>query len=245
MPDLGPLVGALGQLVMPLLGKALGSFVRTIAVSVAATPLLAALCAVVAANGSWVRGVLGALVGIVAGGIAGVMLAGKRAIFSALMEGLGRLGLGNRAVGLVFDGLLKVNEEEVHGDRGVQPARLAERVPLADAENRLSMVVQRLCNASDEGRGIRAWLRRKIQQRLLGLVEQVTLSRFREQGAQAGGVDLIKVRDELSALADRKVSELAQGAIGRTTRMVLGLTVLGSVAVALLIRASERLLTAP
>jgi hypothetical protein len=46
------------------------------------------------------------------------------------------------------------------------------------------------------------WLRRRIQALLLQGVRKYTLARFREEDAQYGGVDLLKVKEELEQSVD-------------------------------------------
>ena len=236
MGDLGPLFQGLAELLKPLLGEGLKSFFRTVAVGVAASPLLAALCAWIAAGGSFWRGLVAALVALGCSGVAMVFLAGHRAAWRMLAVGLGKLELGRRALGVVFERLLQLGGDGEHGERGVGVARAAERVPLAEAERRLSQAVTGLVRATGDGRGVRAWLRRSLQRKLLELVQRVTLARFREEGAKAGGVDLLKVRDELSARIDRLLSEQVRSALNRMTALaLLGVTV-ASVAVAFALR---------
>ena len=140
----------------------------------------------------------------------------KRAVTAALAAGLNKLGLGRRAMGMIFSRMLNVSEEEAMGERGAAVARKMERLPLADAEGRLRAAVEGLLGERAQQRGFRAWLARKIQAAALRRVEAITLVQFRKEEAAHGGVDLILVRDELGG----KIDGLAGGAVEAAGRKV-------------------------
>jgi len=172
----------------------------------------------------------------VCSGVAMVFLAGHRGAWRALAVGLTKLAVGEKTLGIVFERLLKVDEAGTPGERGVAVARRAERVPLVEAERRLAEAVRGRVQAGQGERGVRAWLRRSVQRKLLEGVEYVTLARFREEGAKAGGVDLLKVRDELSGRIDGLLLGRVQGAINKVTAIAtLGATA-AALAVAFLLR---------
>jgi hypothetical protein len=229
MPDLGPLVSSLLELIAPLMGRSLRSLLATAAGMALFTLLLTIGAVLVAADGSVLQGVLGAVLALVLGTGVGVVLSGKRAVGAALAEGVRRLALGNKVLGLLFVHLLRVEASQALGERGVAVARATERLPLAQAQARLEGTMRDLLSAAPAGGGVKGWLARKVQEKALGEIEAITLARFREQGAQEGGVDLIKVRDELAA----KIDGLLVERIERGLLMVTLLAVLATSAVTL------------
>lgn len=210
MPDLGPIAGAL----LELAGPALAAFLRT-TVGMALFGVLAAggsfVIASGGAHGSAGRGGLAAVVALVLCLIIGGVLAVKRAGLGAARRGLAQLGLGRRVLGLVFDGLLGVSDG-AHGERGGALARTVERLPLADAEARLSAVVARLLG--EDGGGFFA---SRIRALLLGKVQALTLTRFRQEGKQHGGVDLAAVRADLSTRVDETLVAQIDGILLKVT----------------------------
>jgi hypothetical protein len=152
-------------------------------------------------RGNQAYAVVGAIVAVVEGIVTGVLFGAKRGMVMGLAHGLGQLRLGKSLIQLVFDRILKVTELEAMGERGGRIARTAERVPLAQADQMLSKAVHGVTGETGQG----GWLRRKIQGKLLGMVEKYTLARFREEGAAHGGIDLLKVRGELEDTIDDKM----------------------------------------
>ena len=144
--------------------------------------------------------------------LVGFALAGKRAVAMALIHALGVHRLGQATVRLVFQRLLGVTPEQPLGERGGMVAQTAERIPLAHVERRLSDAIRDLLRAEAAGGGVRMWVRRQLQRRMLGIVEKYTLARFREADAQYGGVDLVAVQTELeSSIDDRLIRKLKWG----------------------------------
>lgn len=163
---------------------------------------------------------VGAAVAVVEGIAVGVVFGGKRAVVMALAHGLGRLRLGRSLIGLVFDRILKITETETQsgiGERGGRIVQMAERVPLAQADELLRNAVHRVTGEAGQG----GCVRRTIQGKLLGLVQTYTLARFREEGATHGGVDLLKVRAELEDTIDAKVVEKVRGGLTVWTILVI------------------------
>jgi hypothetical protein len=228
MPDLGPLAGALMELLRPALKALLGTAVGMAIFSIA---LAGGSFYLAAQGGSTGGAVLAGILALVVGAIFGGILSLKRAVLSALLSGLSRLALGSRVLGVVFSriiGVAGVAGDGAAGDRGGAVARTVERLPLADAEARLRGAVSSLLAEGESG-----WLRRRLRERLLESVERVTLARFRAEGA---GVDLLKVRDELAG----QIDGLLAAQIGAVmTKLTVGLTLLTAVlslGAALLIR---------
>jgi hypothetical protein len=149
----------------------------------------------------------------------GALLGGKRAIVMALVHALHSLRLGRATVRLVFERLLGVTRGQELDNRGGALALAAERLPLAQAESRLTAAVDHLLAApSSEGGG---WFRRRVRARLLRAVQRYTLARFREEGARSGGVDLVKVRAELESKADEMFLRRVRGGLNLWTALVV------------------------
>lgn len=229
MPDLAPVVGALFDLIGPLLGTALRTFLGTAAgMFVLGIGLAIYGFRTAAEAGGW-KGLLAALASLGIALALGVVLAGKRAIGKALARGIQGGQLGRRTVGMLFERMLGLDTGGDKGERGGSLARTLERLPLAEAETRLASAVRSLVDAPPDARGLKAKLARKIQLKLLDLVEKVTVARFRQEG-QAGGIDLALVRDELSDRMDQMLSERVQGALARVTIVLIVIAVAASVA---------------
>jgi hypothetical protein len=215
MVDIRPLGGQLARVAW----TALRSFVGTLALLSAAGIALAVVSFYFLRD----HPVYGALAAVIAGaeGVAtGVVLGAKRGVVMALAQALGELRLARAVVRLVFGRLLGVAEGEEHGERGGRVARAAERLPLAEAERRLTGVVRDV--AGETGKG--GWLRRTIQARLLALVQKYTLARFREEDAAHGGVDLLKLKDDLEGRVDDALVKKVRGGLRLWTVLaVIGL----------------------
>jgi hypothetical protein len=197
--------------------------------------------AIAVPEGPWAMLAAGSL-SLVTGAVAGSMLAVKRAVTTALAAGLERLGLGGRALKMMFERVLTVKDEEKMGERGAAAAQMAERVPLADAEARLEGAVKALLAERAQQRGVRAWFARKLQAAALQRVRALTLARFRSADAEYGGVDLIMVRDELGEKIDATLVGTLRAAATKVTLLALSLVLLVSLGGAFAIRtAFERL----
>ncbi|MBY0526369.1 MAG: hypothetical protein K2R98_23450 [Gemmataceae bacterium] len=207
-----------------LVWVAVRSFVGTLLVLTLAGLVLAA------ASGVWLHEHIGWW-SLLAGGIAlteaiaaGVFLGAKRAIFMALMHALRKLGLGRKVVQVVFARLLGVSADQDVGERGGTIAKTIERVPLAQAERKLTQTVNDLLNAPAEDAG---WWRRKFQGILLRSVQKYTLARFRAEGAESGGVDLVKVQSELEDRIDDLILAKLRGGLNLwTLAVIIGLPLL-------------------
>jgi len=226
MPDLSAPVGALLEVIGPLVGSALRSFFATTAGMVVLTILVVGGGVVICASeGPWAMAAA-ALLAVVVGCVVGALLALKRAVAAALVAGLKKLQLGRRALGMIFSRLLDVSEDDAMGERGASLAKKAERLPLAVAEARLAGVVNGLVGERAQKKGFRAAIARRIQASALRRVESLTLKQFRGQDAQHGGVDLILVRDELSERVDAMVAGAVQAASRKLTLVAISLVLL-------------------
>jgi hypothetical protein len=196
---------------------ALRAFVATAVIAAGLTLALAVVCYAIAARGEPLRGVLAALIAVALAIPAGTALAWRRALTAGVLRLVGQLGVAGRVVTALLD---RVGLE-----------RAAASIPLAEAERRLREAVARHAPGKEGGR-----LRAAIERRLLGAVERVTLSRFRDQATGDGAVELDRVRDDLVARADALVAERIEGAfLGSTLLVAAGAAGLG-LAAALVLR---------
>ena len=197
------------------------SFLLTLLFMLLLGIILAAASYWILSSPHWVYGVVAALVALIECVVVGVVLAGKRAIAVTLVHGLRKYQIGSAAVRLVFGRLLGVTAEEEHGERGGWLTRTAERLPLSQAEKRLDDAVHGILSAPSEGGGMTGWLRRRVQNRLVGTVHKYTLASFREENARYGGVDLAKVQSDLGERIDGMLIGKLRGGINVWTLAVL------------------------
>ena len=237
--------GALWKGATTLAGVALRTFARTVAGMVLLGIVLAGVSYYLAAQASVFRGILAAFVALAVCTVAGFVVAGQRAVAVALLRGLHEYRLGEGLLRLLFERLLGVSDEQAHGQRGGIVAKAAERVPLAQAETRLTDAATALLRTPAAGGGLTGWLRRKVQGRLLRAVERVTLAEFREQGAAHGGVDLVKVQHDLGQRIDGLVADRVGGGAVTMTILALVLAILTAVGVALALQQTARAGEAP
>jgi len=204
--------------------------------------VMGASLVIAAPEGGWAM-LAAALLSLVTGVVAGSMLAVQRAVTTALSAGLERLGLGGRALKMIFERVLRVREEEQMGERGKAAAQVTERVPLAEAEARLERAVNGLLAERAGKRGVRAWFARKLQAAALERVRALTLARFRSADAEYGGVDLIMVRDQLGEKIDATLVQTLRAAATKVTLLALSLVLLLSLGGAFAIRVAFEKLT--
>lgn len=145
-----------------------------------------------------------------------------------------RLQLGRRAFELIFDRMLGVTESAQAGERGGAAAKVLERVPLAQAEERLRRIVSSLLDAE----GKRGFFRKRLHKELLSQIEKWTLARFRTEGAAHGGVDLMKIKALLQAELDQLLASVLVSAQRKVAVVVLLIAGGGSFYLAILLRLS-------
>jgi hypothetical protein len=200
-----------------LTAVALRSFLGTLLVTSVAGAFLAAASAFLLRHHPLYASIAAA-VAVAESITAGILLGGKRAVVMALVHGLHSLQLGQAAVRLVFGRLLGVADGQEAGSRGGALALAAERLPLAEAESRLTAAVNHLL-AAPAGEG--GWFRRRVRALLLKTVQRFTLARFREEGGRSGGVDLAKVLGELETRADEMLLRGMKGGLKLLTALVV------------------------
>lgn len=225
VPDISAAVAPLIKLLAPLLGELLTAFLRTTVGMVCLGTGLAVTAFVMATRVSPLHGLLAACIAVVGCTVIGVILATKRAVSASLIRGVGELQLGKQTTQWLFAQMLGVDESAELGSRGGAVATTLERLPLAQAEQRLAEVVHRAVAPDPAATGVRAWLQRKLVARLLGAIAQVTVARFRSAAAAAGGIDLIRVRDELAERMDGLVRDRIAGATRKVTVLLVGAAV--------------------
>jgi hypothetical protein len=168
----------------------------------------------------WAYGTIAAALALAECVATGIILGTKRAVVMTLAHGLGSLLLGRALVRLVFERMLGIAAGTEFGTRGGRVSQGLERLPLAQADELLSGAVRSLTgDAAKTG-----WLRRTIQARLLEAVRRYTLGRFRQEGAKYGGIDLMKLKDELEqTVDDALVRKVCSGLWLWTALVILGL----------------------
>lgn len=219
MADLGPAFGALAELFGPLVSRALGAFFSTAIGMVTLSLMAGAGCYFIAADGSVLRGMVAVVIAIATFTVFGVALSIKRAIGGSLVQGFAKLGLGSKTTHVLFGRMLAIDENDLHGERGVEVARTAERLPLVQAEARLRAAVDWLLRAGDGSKF--GFFRCKIRAAAVDKVSLVTLARFREEAAASGGVNLVKVRDELAAKIDLMIANMLNRALLKVTLVLV------------------------
>ena len=239
MPDLGPVFGALMEVFGPVIGAALKALLKTVFGMVLLGAVVTSFTVYFAAQGSWLRALIAAVLSIAALAVCTGLLAVKNAIMRGLLHGLTKLSLGTRVLKLVF-GQLGVTESSTQGERGGAVSQLVEKLPLREAEARLTGAVKSLLDARAGQTGVRAWLSRKLIVTALTRIEKITLARFRTEDAKTGGVDLLVVRDELAAGIDQTLARGIQAQLNKLNLLVAGLYVVFAVVIAMALPALVR-----
>lgn len=127
--------------------------------------------------------------------VLGMVWASQRAMSAVILRLLQQFEPGNKLINLLFERLAGEESER----REVINQQLA-RLPLAEAEQRLSAVVRKLGQQAKQS----SWLQRKVEGRLLNQLQVWTLARFRQEN---GAIDLARVQSELAQSADAVLLE--------------------------------------
>ena len=231
MPDLGPVFGAILEVFGPVIGAALKALLRTVFGMVLLGVVVTVATVAFVAQGSWLRGSIAAAVLLVALAIVTGILAVKNAVMRGLLHGLEKLALGKRVLGVLF-GKLGVTDDSTQGERAGAIGRTVERVPLREAEDRLRGAVNSVLAERAGKTGFRAWIARKLIASAVTRIEAIPLARFRSDDAKAGGVDLLVVRDELSATIDQTLASTISSKLNLLNWAIAGLYVLLAVLIA-------------
>lgn len=201
-------------------GPALASFFKT---AFGMSLLAIGLCIAgyfIAADGSMLRGLLAVLTAAVACAIIGFTASWKQALAGGALALLRRQKVAAMLLSVVFDKALGVSDESQAGMRGGQLVQRIERLPLNEAVSKLRMAIIHRIKAAPTGGGLSGMLRRKAEAVLLGYLEQIALTRFRDEANRQGGVDLLKVRNELSATIDDMIIDRIGSAMLKTTLLL-------------------------
>jgi hypothetical protein len=207
----GSVAGLLAVAVRSFLGTLLLFFLLGIAMAAVSYYLLSGL--------HWSYGLIAAIIALLECVIVGIFLSGKRAVTVTVVHGLRKHRFGSTVVHLVFGRLLGISAEPA-GERGGMLVRAVERLPLAQVEKRLNDTVRNIVNAPSGG-GLTGWIRRRVQLRLVAAVRACTLARFREEAAQHGSIDLVKVQTDLGDRIDGLLIGKLHGGINLWTLCVL------------------------
>jgi hypothetical protein len=220
MPDYGPALGALLETLAPVLGPALRALVRT-TVGMVVFGLCCLAVAEWAVADAWLRALLlGVPGGIALVGVTGV-LGVKNAVLNGVLGAVQKLQVGARTVGAIFT-RLGVSDDAAPGAVG----RTAQRLPLGQAERRLTEVVEGLLQERAAKTGLRAWLARKLMTSVVTRVQALTLARFRAEATQ-DGVDLLKVRAEFEGSVDALLAAQVEAQLNRLNVFIAGAYALG------------------
>jgi hypothetical protein len=219
MPDLGALVSPLFDLFGPVLRVALRALLRTVFGMLILASVCSALAVLYAARESVLGGLVTAAFCLVLSGVATGLLAAKNAVLRGVLEGVRSLGLGAKTVTAIFS-YLGVTDASTHGERGGLTAKVAERIPLREAEARLRSAAESLLHERSTQTGVRGWLARKLLGAIVEKVERLTLARLHAMDSDHGGIDLAKVRAELATSADTLLARQIEAQMQRLTRLV-------------------------
>jgi hypothetical protein len=231
MSDLGPAVGAIFELLSPIVGPVFKAMFRTVFGMVALVSFAVIGSVWFASQGSMLRGLLAATLCLVSGAIVTGVLVMKNGMLRGLLAAVERVSIGKKTLSLVFS-KLGVDESGANENR-TGLLGTAERIPLAQAQAKLQTVVQSVLQERAEKTGFRAWISRKLMYALLERVEALTLARFRDENASSGGVNLLKVRDELGGSIDSMIGLQVQSQANRLNMLIAGGYALGAALIGL------------
>ena len=226
---------SLPEMTRRLFGVAFRSFLSVVLITLIMGVVLGVMSYFYLQDHHWLGLIIGVLT-VAESLTAGIALGAKSGFVMALVQGLRDLRLGSSMVRMVFDRLLANTDVREIGDRGNWMTQSLERLPLAQAEQRLSAVISETVNAPPSGKGLTGWFQRMLELKLLRAVERYTLKQFRDEDAKHGGVDLDNVRDHLESQVDEwLVAKLKVGVRLWTWAVLIGLpvTVIGQAYTAL------------
>lgn len=223
MADLGGAAVALIELVGPLLGPALGVFLRTI-IGMALLGLCTAGVAAYVARGILWHAVVAAVSALVICATCGALLAFKRTIALTLSRAFSKVGAGKRLVNLLFESLQKV----------LPPTITAETVPISMIE---SLLEKQLVRAATPTSTLRRRIARALQDRIARAVTGIVLDDFRQGYAKTGSVSVEALHGAVALRIDGLLSDRFERASGRLTVALVMAAFAASLAVALILRA--------
>ncbi|HEU0032740.1 MAG TPA: hypothetical protein VFQ53_19045 [Kofleriaceae bacterium] len=204
--------------IAPALARAARTGLASLVLSalvIAGVTLVLAIVAYFVATGGW-RGGVAVLCALAAGGVAIGVGAVKRAIGTGLASVLDSAQLGSRLVDQVFDRL------------GTDATPLA----LPDATRRLHGAVSQVASSELAN----SWLARRIGGSVLAIVQSVTSSRFVEESAKHGHVELATVRADLGPRVDQLIQDRVTQAIQRATILAAAIAIAGALVPAVVLR---------
>ncbi|HEY0133570.1 MAG TPA: hypothetical protein VGB85_05805, partial [Nannocystis sp.] len=84
-----------------------------------------------------------------------------------------------------------------------------------------------------------AWFQRKLQVRLMNAISRVTLAELRSVAGASGGVDLVRVRDDLGGRIDAMLRARVEGGTRKLTLMLVAACIVLAIASTLAIQRIE------
>lgn len=233
MSTLGSTVRALGRGLRDLAASFVAGLLRALLRLTLFAGVVSAGSYVIAARGSVIRGAIAVGFSLLVCLSLVSFVSIRRALLYALVTAAERERIAGRIAAALLDRL--IGESSNPNDRS-RIARTVERIPLAEATEGLRRVVEEYLGERARSGRIGGVLVRRLERRLLSMIERVALERFRVDAARGSGVDLSLVRDELSRNADRYLVDRVRKPLAALT-FVLGATaLLASFAIALAIR---------
>lgn len=218
MTDVSTFVKNASSILLPLLRTGVSGFIRAVALGALITVIAMVVAGAIGSrNGEWLASVVSAAIAGVCGVSATLVIASHLAVFSVARAALDKAQLGSLFFSVVFERLLSV---------GSVGKALETRIPLAQAQARLSRVVSTLTREDRGPSGVRGWLFGRVRTFLLKRVEQLTLARFRTEEQSKGAVDLIRVRDELAGTLDGLLTDQVDALSTRAVVMFGGVATL-------------------
>lgn len=159
--------------------------------------LLSAVAVWIAADGSWVRGVLAGIVAVVAGLVVGTIVGLKFAVMRAAKAAVREAGLGKLALDAIV--------EQV-------PVQRESGWTLREIENGVNRGATRLLGKSPEPGvgGLAYWLAMRVQRVVVWATVRLIVRQASRDHVEGRRVDLMAVRDRLASVIDRKVLEHVQ-----------------------------------
>lgn len=236
MKKLGSAVGSTARFLGRGFRDLLSSFLWGLGVAIVRLSLFALVLSAssfaIAARGSVFRGALAAGIAILSCIAFGSVVSIRRALLYALVTAAEKQRIAGRIAATILDGLLGGTEEGAKS----RVARSVERIPLAQATELLRDAIRTRVGETRSRRWLFGILGRRLERSLLRLVERVALDRFRADAEHGGGVDLLKVRNELNENADRWIVDLVRRPLAKLTWILASAAALASLGAAFALR---------
>jgi hypothetical protein len=210
-------------------GRLVRNFLRLFLAGIGGSVLLAGVVYLAANDGLIWKGSLGAVVALVAGGIASFVLAMKLSIVFSVSDTVRAKNVGQRILDALFSKLLGVTTENPQGD--LELTRKLHGISVPELEARLhqagNALLEHRITTTVLPRFAR-WLANKTQQLLVWATIRVIVAYATANKTRDDTVDLLALRASLAAKVDDLLArQIAAGAF-RLALFILFLFVLGS-----------------